>query len=279
MATGAGAAIVEKARELGAAAAGIADLELLKRSPSHHLLARFGTKIDGEYAYDEDLDRRHVDWPADARSALVIAVAHPREKPELDWSSPSGNTPGNRLLMDIAAQVSVWAEESLSARAWPQSYWVEEGGVFMKDAAVFAGLGCIGRNNLLVHPDHGPRLRLRVVLLDAELTPTGPIPFDPCDGCDEPCRRACPQGAFERVVLTPADAGIDELPGRDGSFSRSRSFVQMEIDAEESGVERDEGFLSDLTPARPEADGVGETEGRVKWCRACELACPVGEVM
>ena len=138
---------------------------------------------------------RHIDWPDGARSALVIGVAHPREKPELDWSSPSGNTPGNQLLIDIAAQVAAWAERSVGARAWPMKYWVEEGGLYMKDAAVLAGLGCIGRNNLLITPEYGPRVRLRVVLLDAELTATGPIAVRSLPtGAMRPCRGACPRG-------------------------------------------------------------------------------------
>jgi hypothetical protein len=74
------------------------------------------------------------------------------------------------------------------------TYWVEEGGLYLKDAAVLAGLGCVGRNNILVTPDWGPRIRLRAVLLDAELAPTGRIEFDPCRGCDERCRSACPRG-------------------------------------------------------------------------------------
>jgi epoxyqueuosine reductase len=277
MVSDAGAQIVEKARELGAAAAGIASVALLKESPSHQILARFGTKIDGEYAFDKAKDLKEVDWPADSRSALVIAVSHPRDKPELDWSSASGDTPGNRLLVRISREVVTWANEALSIKARDMPYWVEEGGLYVKDAAVLAGLGCIGRNNLLVSPEHGPRIRLRALLLDAELAPTGPIEFDPCRGCDEPCRKACPQGAFAKVVLSPAEAGIDALPGRDGSFSRARSFVQMEQDVASSGVEVDDGFLSETRLPRKAAEGELQAKGRIKWCRRCELACPVAD--
>jgi len=222
MAVDTGAAIIEKARELGAVAAGIASVELLMQSPSHQILAKFGTKIDGEYAYDEEHDRRQVDWPVEARSVVVIAVSHPRDEPELDWSCATGQTPGNRLLVQVAQQLSDWIRESPDVRARPMPYHVEEGGVYVKDAAVLAGLGCIGRSNIVVSPEHGPRIRLRVLLLDAELTPTGPIAFDPCRGCGKPCRTACPQQAFATAVLSSAEAGIDELPGRDGSYSRAR---------------------------------------------------------
>ena len=42
-------------------------------------------------------------------------------------------------------------------------------GVFAKDAAALAGLGTIGENNLLVTEEYGPRVRLRIVVTDAEL--------------------------------------------------------------------------------------------------------------
>lgn len=277
MAVGIGAGIVEKARDLGAVAAGIAGVDLLKRSPSHQMLAKFGTKIDGEYSYGEEYDLNAVDWPAGARSAVVLAVSHPRDEPELDWSCASGQTPGNRLLVQVAQQLSDWLEESLDIRARPMPYHVENGGVYVKDAAVLAGLGSIGRNNIVISPDHGPRIRFRALLLDAELTPTGPITFDPCRDCDEPCRTACPQQAFAKAVLSSVEAGIDALPGRDGSFSRSRCGLQLDKDMEHSGVGDYDSFGDDIDSPSPVLEPAAQAEGSVKWCRRCELACPVGK--
>ena len=47
----------------------------------------------------------------------------------------------------------------------------QRGHISHKHIAVAAGLGWIGRNNLLVHPRHGGRLRLNTVLTDMELVP------------------------------------------------------------------------------------------------------------
>ena len=102
--------IIAKAKEMGATLAGIASLEALKRSPSHQLLGKFGTKIDGVYSFESVKDFNQISWPPIARSALVIAVSHPPDSPELDWSYPSGNTPGNRLLAEIAERLSAWME-------------------------------------------------------------------------------------------------------------------------------------------------------------------------
>jgi epoxyqueuosine reductase len=271
----AGARIVAEAIELGAAAAGIASVDRLKESPSHQIAPRLMSATLVARGYDAR-DLAELDWPADARSSLVVAVAHPRERPELDWAPASGNTPGNQMLIEICDALSEWISANLGIGVRRVPYYVDEGGLYLKDAAVLAGLGCVGRNNLLVTPGHGPRVRLRMVLLDTELAPTGPIEFDPCRGCEGPCRSACPRGAFDRVVHSAAEFGIDARPGRDGSFGNARCLVQMRKDWDDSGIETDDAaYMSEVGPA-PEAEDGSQDDRRTEWCRACDLACPVG---
>jgi epoxyqueuosine reductase len=270
--------IVEKAKQLGAAMAGIASVELLRKSPSHEILGRFGTEIDGVHSFEgmiEGLDQ--IRWPSKARSALVVTVSHPQDKPELDWTHGTGNTPGNQILQRINRELAAWIRETLNIQAHRMPYWVEKGGIYLKDAAVLAGLGCIGKNNMLITPELGPRVRLRGMLLEVELTGTGPIAFDPCAGCQEFCRQACPQSAFDRIVLTPDEAGMHTLPGRDGRFSRARCYVQMDKDVEDSDMAVAKGFLSGLDKSALAPGKVSLAENRIKWCRRCELACPVGD--
>ena len=271
-----GAQIIEKAKEMGATMVGIASVELLRKSPSHEILSKFGTKIDGVHSFARIEDFNEIKWPANAKSALIMAVSHPQDKPELDWSFASGNTPGNRLLQRINRELSAWIEETLGIKTHKMPYWVEEGGIYLKDAAVLGGLGCIGRNNILITPELGPRVRLRAMLLKDELTPTGPIAFDPCDGCEEFCRKACPQNAYEKIVLSSIETGVYALPGRDGCFSRAKCIIQIDHDVEDSGIAVDEGFASEIYSSGVETEGISQTEERIKWCRRCELACPVG---
>ena len=61
--------------------------------------------------------------------------------------------------------------------------------------AVEAGLGWRGRNNLLVTPEHGARLRLVSVLTDAPLEPSPPRDLRGCGSC-RACIRACPARAI-----------------------------------------------------------------------------------
>ncbi len=64
-----------------------------------------------------------------------------------------------------------------------------------KKAGALAGLGILGRNNLLIHPQWGPWLYLRTVVTDATLPPDAPVIFSPCQDCAR-CLSACPSAAL-----------------------------------------------------------------------------------
>jgi hypothetical protein len=69
-----------------------------------------------------------------------------------------------------------------------------------------AGLGWSSRLGLLLHPEHGPWISLRALLLSSQ--PLGPpsSPLEgsgPCHGCPAPCATACP-GAVIEVAEPPA---------------------------------------------------------------------------
>ena len=108
------ATAVEKAKSLGASVAGVAAIVALKRSPSHLIYPKIGMDPDVPWqdAPDEAL-HREVEWPADAVSAVVIGVEHPSNRPELDWYDGKG-TPGNRILIRITRDLSVWLEATFS---------------------------------------------------------------------------------------------------------------------------------------------------------------------
>ncbi|MDM8548494.1 epoxyqueuosine reductase [Desulfobacterales bacterium HSG2] len=246
--------IVEKARSLGASVAGVADTDALKASPSHRIYPKIGMNLG--------VKPREVAWPADAVSAVVIGVEHGADEPELDWWDGREGTPGNRILMRISGGLSEWIENAFSIRTYKLPYHVEKGGIFLKDAAVMAGLGCIGRNNLVVTPEYGPRIRFRAILLDRETKAAGPVEFNPCEDCKQPCRKACPQDAFQNTVCSADEPGLSVLPGIRGTFDRVACNVRMQKDI-------DEGIM-----VKPEGDE--EPYKCIRYCRLCELACPVG---
>lgn len=257
--------IVNQAKVFGADLAGIAHVSDLKSSPSFILGPRMpGTgKGAGIMECKVGLKPGEVSWPENAKSILVLVVAHPKDKPELDWWSGGKSPLGNRILMLVAKQLCEWIFQEFTINTVHLPYHIEKGGIYLKDAAVMAGLGCVGKNNILLTPEYGPRIRLRALTLDAHLPSTGPADFDPCIDCKVYCRRVCPQGAFDQKMFTAGDHGLNHLPGRDGSFARPTCNIQMEKDIEFA--------------AKETVDGFDEPVKIIKYCRRCELACPVGK--
>ena len=268
-----GKRIIETAIENGATLAGIASMKALRLSASHMIYTKMLDRVgmdtvkdveglpDNEFITDDQAlqDKQLFTWPDSVKSILVIGLSHPEEKPELDWWDGRG-TLGNRILIDIIKRTSQQIENYLKVNTCKLHYYVEKGGIFLKDAAALAGLGCIGKNNLLITPSNGPRIRLRALFLEAEVHPTGPIDFDPCADCKVHCRRVCPENAMGEKALTFKSIESSEpLPGRDGNYSRELCNTRMKKDVTESYKNN-----CDKQPT-------------IKFCRKCEFACPVGK--
>jgi len=221
------ARIIAQAKTFGASLAGMVRIDALEGAPSYD---RCGLvpRLPG------------------AGSLLVLALVHQHSQPELDWwDDRKGGTPGNRRMESTAGNLVRWLEEKLTISARLLPYYVERGGVFLKDAAVLAGLGVIGKNNLLLTPQFGPRVRLRALLVEVEVEPSEVGDFNPCARCCMPCTRACPREAFARD-------SYDRLPCSDQMRENEANRVSI------AAVRQD-------------------TAPRLctLYCRACELACPV----
>ena len=164
------------------------------------------------------------------------------------WDSWHGGTLGNRRLINISRRLIKWIRRTYAVEASDVPYQVERSGVFLKDAATLSGLGVMGRNNLLITPQFGPRVRLRALWVDFPLVETGPLEnFDPCKGCNAPCLSACPREAFGS-----------------GSYQRDHCQLQMRTD--------------EANPIALRSPVMGmATKFKVPYCRLCELSCPVGE--
>ncbi|NOR25888.1 MAG: epoxyqueuosine reductase [Desulforhopalus sp.] len=195
---------------------------------------------------------------------MIIAIRHPEDTPTLDyWCTPSsGGTEGNLRLIRINNKVISWLEENKNIKGEQIPYAIEQGGICLKDAAVLAGLGVIGKNNMLVTPQFGPRVRLRAMALPVKLTSTGPIEFDPCTFCEMPCRKACPQGAFDEKIFSSSEYGQTELPAREGVYARTTCKLEF-------NKNRDDADFSPI-------EGKDELMRVVAYCRVCEFACLVG---
>lgn len=256
-----GKRIIETAMKNGATLAGIASMEAITVSASHTIYHKMGDYAGiGTDKDDDALRNNHLfNWPDSVKSVLVVGLSHPEDKPELDWWDGRG-TPGNRILIDIIKRTSQQIENNLKVKTRKLHYYVEKGGIFLKDAAVLAGFGCIGKNNMLITPSYGPRIRMRALFIDAEIPPTGPVTFDPCTDCKVFCRRVCPENAMaDKAPIFKSIEFSERLPARDGCYNRKLCNLRMEKDVTESSKNN-----FDKQPA-------------ITYCRKCEFICPAGK--
>ncbi|QYZ78066.1 hypothetical protein E2N92_00785 [Methanofollis formosanus] len=211
------AAAVRKARDLGATVAGFVPAQQLNDCPS----AR-GAGPPG--------------FCARTGSVLVLGLYHDPDRPEMDWWEEGASTPGDRMLQQIAEELRRWlgAVHGVDARVLP--YQIQDGGIYLKDAAVMAGLGYIGRNNLVIVPGFGASIRFRALWVDLEvpLPDAGRRPAF-CEECPAPCQTACPMHAFV-----------------DGRYHRAECLERIDVNKKTARGER----------------------RSTDHCRVCELVCP-----
>jgi epoxyqueuosine reductase QueG len=77
-----------------------------------------------------------------------------------------------------------------------------------KMAATSAGIGWVGKNGLLISPEHGPRLSLATVLTDAPLAPDAPCETSRCGACTL-CVDHCPSGAITGAEWSRRDPFVE----------------------------------------------------------------------
>ncbi|WP_411679812.1 hypothetical protein [Clostridium thailandense] len=258
--------IVRIALESGASLAGVANIEDLKKAPAFNVVTKMPEYNGvGTYMRDEnDTFLPGVVWPEGMKSVVVLAYYHPVNEPKLDYWFDGHTTPGNRKLMEVNKKFKEIMIEA-GIETYPLHYHIEKGGIFLKDSAVVAGLGCIGRNNLLVTPQYGSHVRLRGIGLNLDLQSTGPSGYDPCAGCEVRCWEKCSKGVFAKKVYSEEKLGRAELPGRVGNFDRTICNIQMKEDE------------ANMEPMELYENSEEGPINAIKYCRVCECACPIGK--
>jgi len=186
--------------------------------------------------------------PSWTNSIIVLAVATPDEA--LDYTI--------HIKYDGVDFWSKWIYEYLMARSSLVCFRLEKQGIrarpltfmdsweviLLKNAAVKAGLGIIGKNNLLVTPQYGPRVRLTAIFTDAEIEPDKELSEDFCSNCNL-CIKACPTGALSENGFT-RDKCIAEFDPSEEMLRLQRKMVK---------------YLTNYTRLQ---------------CRVCMDVCPVG---
>lgn len=111
-----------------------------------------------------------------------------------------------------------------------------------KLTARLAGFGWIGKNCLLITPEHGPRVRWTSVLTDAPFEENKEILESKCGSCDR-CAKICPAQAI-----------------------LGRKYVKEEPREVRLDVKKCEEYFAKM-----------EAEGKLEICGMCLYACPFGK--
>ena len=158
----------------------------------------------------------------DCRSILSLGIPYPPAK-------PVGLPTGDRLIGRVASYA--WGEdyhnvlpermrslltyiEAQVGRQVSSRWYTDTGPVLERDLAQRAGLGWIGKNTCLIHPQKGSYFFLAQILIDLDLPPDSPFSADRCGSCTR-CIEACPTGCI--------------LPDRTIDSRRCISYLTIEL--------------------------------------------------
>jgi epoxyqueuosine reductase QueG len=120
----------------------------------------------------------------------------------------------DRIAFHVGALIQQMGGRSLPIAASQIVDWEEQKGhISHKGLAQAAGLGWLGRNNLIVHPEYGARMRLVSVLTDLPVQTDKPLKGS-CGECRQ-CIAVCPAGAIKEEA-----AKFDYL----GCFEKLKEF-------------------------------------------------------
>jgi len=200
-----------KAVELGFDLVGIAPAQSARHAAAFRAWLAAGHHADMDWIA-RDVERR-LDprvWRPDCRSMLVAGVSYFMQNPapRLLQDPMRGRVARyawgrdyHKVISKHLKQLAAFVEsECPGASVQPFN---DARPVLEHDAALAAGLGFIGRNTLLIHPDYGSMFFLGGLLLSLDLAADEPTPGEgaqyqgraDCGSCRR-CLNACPTHAF-----------------------------------------------------------------------------------
>ncbi len=206
--------VIAKADELGFSRVGFAPAELpaLYRQAFERWLAR-GMHADMHWiATERHRAREAHDLLPDAKSVLVLALEYAQNTPKSEQNGTFGLISSYARGRDYHKAFRTRQKKLL---AWLSSYGgthiatVDSRPLFERAYAREAGLGFIGKNTCLIHPERGSFLFLGTVVSSFAWPPDAPLELD-CRDCRR-CLDACPTGALQDAYVLDARRCINYL--------------------------------------------------------------------
>lgn len=184
--------VKENAEKLGADAVGVGNVERMNEAPPGH---------------------KPSDYLKDAKSIIAVAVrinysaveGLPKTRREYVNAGDAAGTKLNRIIYELARYIE---DEGFSAMPFLQGtdYNTLRGDLSLKHAAVAAGIGEFGLNNLVLTPKYGPRVLVGAIITNAQFEPDPLLNEKLCDLCKD-CIEICPVDALRNPQ------GYDRMKG------------------------------------------------------------------
>lgn len=202
------AAITDLASTYGMEVVGFLKLDQSVTIPEDEMELLRGVKwSDGEVDIHKVPDP--LDLLPEAKTMIILGKRLIDDRKDVYYKVSEDYTASvETMLLDIAVLriLSLLEDRDLKAAEYTSYY--------LKVWAVLAGFGWIGKSRMFVSSDHGPRLRLKAILTDADL---GQLPIREyhyrCADCQE-CVEACPAGAIGETGVDRKKCGSCRLNHR-----------------------------------------------------------------
>lgn len=210
------AELKEAAREFGFDVVGIAPVQAARHAGAYREWLRLGYHADMEWiARNVEVRCDPGVWVPEAKSMVVAGVSYATQPPDPQiWNDPmrgriaryAWGRDYHKVIPKRLRLLSEWITANGPAGTGTV-YFNDARPMLEHDAALAAGLGFIGRNTLLIHPEWGSMLFLGGLLVNRELEPDLPTPgagqqlhttegrSADCGSCTR-CLTSCPTHAF-----------------------------------------------------------------------------------
>lgn len=198
--------IKERAKALGFARAGIADLTPLRHGDALQAWLAGGMAATMAYMERQAERRAHpaTILPGATRAVVVTRNYYSEDPPPAPGTGRvaryARGKDYHRALRRPLTQLAAYVRSLGGADTLAKAY-CDAGPVPERELAQRAGIGWIGKNTMLIDPGAGSFFFLAVILTNLDVALDLPFEADRCGSCRR-CLDACPTGAFaaERVL-------------------------------------------------------------------------------
>ena len=202
----------------GASVAGISNVERFDGAPRGHHPCDFLPEAKSVVTFGVALLHQALYWEDHMASSELVSSQHRDDVLQNYFYRQTGYALVNQLLDMLALRISNLLEGlGHCSICFPATYGTWEIWKFIRDripsksglfsqrhAAINAGLGEFGLNNMVVTPQYGPRIRFNSVITEAKLTPSPLVKEKVCLGesCSI-CVQCCPGAISLRSDFDP----------------------------------------------------------------------------